>query len=96
MAVVRQSAGNLSASELAALGSGAPLLLPVPLPMYAADPPPVIGDSVSTVVDAAADLMAGAEHDPQSGQEWVRRVHGVDHAVSTLQDVYAAVLAART
>lgn len=94
-AVVGQSAGILSASELEALGSGAPLLQPVPLPLYANDAPPVVGDSVASVLDAATDLVSGATHDPQPGRQWVHRVHGVEHGVGTLLDVYGTVLAAR-
>lgn len=95
-AVVGQSAGILAASELEALGTGAPLVMPVPLPLYAAAPPPVLGDSVPTAADAVVALVSGTSaHDPSAGQEYVARVHGVDHAWASVQQTYERVLAAR-
>lgn len=94
-AVVGQAAGILSASELEALGSGAPLLVPVPLPLYAAEPPPVLGGDVDSVVELARALVAGEPHDPGPARAWVERVHGTAQAVVALCELYADVLAAR-
>ena len=94
-AVVGQAAGILSASELEALGSGTPLLVPVPLPLYAADQPPVLGGDVAGVVELARTLVAGGSHDPVPGRVWVERVHGAGRAVDTLEALYADVMASR-
>lgn len=94
-AVIGQASGILSASELEALGSGAPLLVPVPLPLYAADPPPVLGGDVEDVVEAARGLVEGAPHAAQTGRDWVTRVHGTTRAVDELCTLYADVVASR-
>ena len=95
-AVVGQSAGILSASELEALGTGAPLVVPVPLPLYAAAAPPVLGGGVQEAVDAVQDLLSGRlEHQPDRSREWVRATHGTARAVDTVTAVYRQVLAAR-
>ncbi len=95
-AVVGQSAGILAASELEALGSGAPLVMPVPLPLYAAAPPPVRGDSPQSATEAVVDLVTGtAAHDPTVGQRYVEAVHGVGPALATVLHTYERVLAAR-
>lgn len=97
-AVVGQAAGILSASELEAMGVGAPLLLPVGLPLYAGlshTPPPVIGDSPESVAEAAVALVDGAPHDPAAGRSWVHDEHGVELAVDRVAARYATVLAER-
>ena len=101
-AVVGQSAGILAASELEALGTGAPRVMPVPLPLYAAAPPPVLADSQSSAVEAVVGLVddprtgAGAAgHDASVGQDYVARIHGVGRAWASVVDTYAGVLAAR-
>lgn len=97
-AVVGQAAGILSASELEALGTGAPLLLPVELSLYAGrsrSAPPVTGGTPAAVAEAAVALVDGCPHDPAPGRTWVREEHGVDEAVDTLVATYAAVVAER-
>lgn len=92
-AVVGQSAGILSASELEAMGTGAPLVLPVGLPLYAESAPPVLGGTPAAAAEAVAALVAGTgAHDPEKGRRWVREQHGVDRAVDTVLGVYATVL----
>jgi hypothetical protein len=95
-AVVGQSAGILAASELEALGTGAPLVMPVPLPLYAAAAPPVLGDSPESATSAVVGLVTGTEtHDPAAGQRYVADLHGVGSALATVLDTYQRVLAAR-
>ena len=95
-AVVGQSAGILAASELEALGSGAPLVMPVPLPLYAAAQPPVLADSPSSAVEAVAALVADTTpHDPSVGRAGVARVHGVERSLSEVLETYGRVLARR-
>ncbi|MGX7824006.1 hypothetical protein ACTG9Q_02820 [Actinokineospora sp. 24-640] len=95
-AVVGQSAGILAASELEALAMGAPLVVPVGLPLYAASPPPVVGGSPADAVAAVVGLIDGSEpHDPRVGRAWVRAEHGIVSAVDTVAEVYRDVLAAR-
>lgn len=97
-AVVGQAAGILSASELEAMGTGAPLLLPTGLPLYAGlagTPPPVVGGSPAAVAEAAMALAGGASHDPAVGRAWVRDEHGVEQAVDTVAALYAAIVAER-
>jgi hypothetical protein len=98
-AIVGQAAGILSSSELEAMGTGAPLLMPVPLPLYAgltATPPPVLGQDVESVVDAA---VASLDHpDGQlasASRDWVTREHGVDAGLDRILAVHARVLAHR-
>lgn len=94
--VVGQSAGILAASELEALATGAPLVVPVSLPLYAATPPPVLGGSVSEAVEAVIGLLDGScPHDSEVTRRWVRDEHGVERAVDTVSETYRAVLAAR-
>jgi hypothetical protein len=94
--VVGQTAGILAASELEALATGAPLVVPVPLPLYAARPPPVLGGGPADAAAAVAAVLDGSEpHDPDVGRNWVRDVHGVAHAVDTVAAVHRAVVAAR-
>lgn len=94
-AVVGQAAGILSASELEALGTGAPLLMPAPMPLYADEAPPVLGGSPASVVEAAAALVGGEPHDAEAGRLWTARVHGVNLAVDHLLAIYADVISAR-
>jgi hypothetical protein len=95
-AVVGQSAGILSASELEAMGTGAPLVVPVPLPRYAASAPPVLGGGVQEAVDAVQDLLSGRqEHQPDRSRDWVRETHGTARGVDIVTAVYRHVLAAR-
>jgi hypothetical protein len=94
--VVGQSAGILAASELEALAVGAPLILPVRLPLYSAAPPPVAGGSVQDAVAAVAALLDGTQaHDSTGVRRWVRDTHGVERAVDTVAAVHRAVMAAR-
>jgi hypothetical protein len=94
-AVVGQSAGILAASELEALGIGSPLVMPVALPLYASDAPPVLGGDVETAVDAVDALVEGTPHDPEPGATYVARVHGVDRALDVVLRTYDDVLRAR-
>lgn len=94
--VVGQTAGILASSELEALAAGAPTVLPVALPLYADAPPPVLGGSRSDAVAAVVALLDGTQaHDPATGREYVRDVHGVARAVDTVAEVHRAVVAAR-
>jgi hypothetical protein len=95
-AVVGQAAGILSSSELEALGSGAPLLVPTALPHYADAPPPVLGTDPASVAEAARALLDGSlPHDPSAGRTWVADQHGTARGVATLREVYRAVVEAR-
>jgi hypothetical protein len=94
--VVGQAAGILAGSELEALATGAPLVVPVKLPLYSAAPPPVYGGSVADTVAAVVAIVDGAQpHDPAVARGYVRDVHGVERAVDTVAEVYRNVLAAR-
>lgn len=96
-AVVGQSSGILSASELEALASGAPLAIPTRLPLYAGSPPPVLGDDPESVADAVAEVVGDpALHTPNDGRAWVAQWHGTARGVETLRSLYDTVLAART
>jgi len=86
--VVGQSAGILAASELEALGSGAPLVVPVPLPLYDDVRPPVLGGDVESSVDVVRALLDGSAHDDAAARAWVAEHHGVDAATRTVADVY--------
>jgi len=95
-AVVGQAAGILSASELEAMGTGAPLVVPVELPLYAASAPPVVGGSVDGAVEAVVELLSGGlPHDPERVRGWVRDTHGTARGVDTVAAVYRRVVAAR-
>jgi hypothetical protein len=93
--VIGQSAGILAASELEALATGAPLVVPVPLPLYSATNAPVsitqtpaeTADQVRALLDDGGDATAR--------REWVRKHHGVVGAVDAVTTVYDSVLAAR-
>lgn len=92
--VIGQAAGILAASELEALAVGAPLVVPVQLPLYSA--PPVYGGSLDEGIAAVVALLAGElTHDPDAVRDWARRTHGVSRAVDTVDEVYRAVLAGR-
>ncbi|MFI7674925.1 hypothetical protein [Actinophytocola sp. NPDC049390] len=94
--VIGQTAGILAASELEALAAGAPLVTPVPLPLYDDVHPPVYGGSVAEAADAVRALLTGGEkHDPDAARAWVRDVHGVEQAVDTVARVHRDVVAAR-
>ncbi|MPZ81715.1 MAG: hypothetical protein GEV28_15455 [Actinophytocola sp.] len=97
--VVGQAAGILAASELEALAAGTPMVVPVPLPLYAAAPPPVLGGGIGGIGDAVAAVVASlagsVSHDPATVRQWVRDHHGVAHAVDTVAAVHRAVVAAR-
>lgn len=94
--VVGQTAGILAGSEVEALAMGAPVVVPVPLPLYAADPPPVAGGSVAEAVAAVAASVDGTRaHDEAGVRRWARDVHNVSIAVDTVAEVHRAVVAAR-
>ncbi|WP_199430650.1 glycosyltransferase [Qaidamihabitans albus] len=94
--VVGQAAGILAASELEALAAGSPLVVPVPLPLYSASPPPVLGGSVTEAADAVTALLDGSQpHDPDVARRWAREEHGVERAVDTVARVHRDVMAAR-
>ncbi|MEV1292953.1 hypothetical protein [Pseudonocardia sp. NPDC049635] len=92
--VVGQSAGILAASELEALAAGAPVVVPVPLPLY--DGPPVLAVEAETAADAVASVLDGTHpHDPAAVRGWTRAVHGVANAVDVVTDLYRKVLVER-
>lgn len=94
--VVGQAAGILAVSELEALAAGAPMVVPVPLPLYAETPPPVHGGGVDEAVEAAVALLDGSlAHEPEKVRQWVADHHGVDHAVDTVAAVHRDVVAGR-
>ena len=94
--VVGQAAGILSSSELEALGSGAPLVVPAPLVPADGSAPPVLGGDPATAADAARALVQGeVVHEPDAGRSWVESEHGVQRAVDVVATVYRRVVAAR-
>lgn len=99
--VLGQSAGILAASELEAIATGVPVVVGVPLPLYAEDPPPVHGGDVDggdvpAAADAVRALLDGSmAHDSTAARAWVADVHGVEHAVDTVARVHRDVVAAR-
>lgn len=94
--VVGQSGKILAGSELEALAAGAPVVVPVPLPLYSASPPPVLGGSVADAVDAVVAVLEGTQrHDAKVGRTWIRDEHGVERGVDTVAGVYQEVMAAR-
>jgi glycosyltransferase involved in cell wall biosynthesis len=94
--VIGQSAGILASSELEAMAAGAPLVVPVALPLYAATPPPVLGgDREAAVAGVRRVLDDPAAHDPEVGRRWVEAGHGVAGAYEVVAKVYEGVLAER-
>ena len=94
--VVGQNAGILAASELEALGIGAPVVITAELPLYADDPPPVVSCSPAEVGDVVASLLVATNaHDPRAGRSYVARVHGVEQSFDRVLNTYAAVLSDR-
>ncbi len=94
--VIGQTAGILAASELEAMATGAPLVVPVPLPLYTEVKPPVYGGGVAEAADAVRALIDGTEkHDAAATRAWVQDVHGVERAVDTVARVHRDVVAAR-
>ncbi|HKN98830.1 MAG TPA: hypothetical protein VJX10_17045 [Pseudonocardiaceae bacterium] len=95
-AVIGQTAGILATSEVEALAVGVPLVVPVPLPLYSVDPPPVLDGGLADATAAVAALLDGTQpHDPDAGRTWAREVHGVAQVVDTVAAVHRAVVAAR-
>ncbi|MEQ3551238.1 hypothetical protein WIS52_12220 [Pseudonocardia nematodicida] len=92
--VVGQSAGILAASELEALAAGAPVVVPVPLPLYG-DLPLSAVDAPEVADAVAAALERGERHDRDAVRRWTRDEHGVARAVDVVTDVHRGVLAAR-
>ncbi len=87
--VVGQAGGILSASELEAIGSGVPVVLPVPLPLYDDVQPPVLGGSPESAVEAAAAIVGGsAQHDGAAARDWVRAHHSPAQGVDLVSAVY--------
>ncbi len=94
--VIGQAAGILATSELETLAAGAPLVLPVPLPLYADTKPPVHGGTIADAVEATVALLAGdGAHDLATTRTWTRDHHGIEHAVDTVARVHREVMAAR-
>lgn len=94
--VVGQSAGIMAGSEVEALAAGAPLVMPVPLPLYAAYAPPVLGGGRAEAVAAVEAVLAGTEQpDPATSRAWVLANYGVEQAVDTVARIHRDVMAAR-
>jgi hypothetical protein len=94
--VVGQAAGILSSSELEALGSGVPLVVPAPLVPTMQAPAPVFGGDPASAAEATRALVHGeAGHDPLLARAWVEQVHGVQRAVDVVAEVYRGVVSAR-
>ena len=93
--VVGQSAGILAASELEALAAGAPLVVPVPLPLYPETDLPVSGADGPEGAVAKVRALLDDPGDASHRRDWVRSHHGVVHAVDTVTAVYDDVMAAR-
>jgi hypothetical protein len=95
--VIGQSAGILAASELEALATGAPVVVPVPLPLYFMTPPPVFSGTVDDAVEAVLALLDGSQpHDPDVVRNYTQEIHGVARAVDTVAKVHRDVMAARS
>lgn len=95
-AVVGQSAGILSASELEAMATGAPLAIPSSLALYADSAPPALGSDPASVTEAVVAVVTDPTlHDAARNRDWVARWHGTARAVDTVAAVYADVVAAR-
>jgi hypothetical protein len=91
--VVGQSSGILAASELEALGIGAPLLMTADHALYGDATPPVLDAAMTgpdDVVQAAALALAdpAATAQTQQGPAWVRQRHGVGPAVDRVLELY--------
>jgi hypothetical protein len=94
--VIGQTAGILAGSEIETLATGAPLVMPVSLPLYSAAPPPVLGGCAGDAVAAVLALLDGSQpHDPDVVRAYARNVHGVEPAVDTVARVHRDVMAAR-
>ncbi|MFC5285805.1 hypothetical protein ACFPM7_01965 [Actinokineospora guangxiensis] len=94
--VVGQSAGILASSELEAMAAGAPLVVPVPLPLYADSPPPVLGGDPDAAVAAVLRVLGDpGAHDPAAVRSWVAATHDVTGAYDVVAKVYEGVLADR-
>jgi len=95
-AVVGQSAGILSSSELEALGIGVPVYVALK-PGYYPDAPPVGGGAeawenpVAVANSLITDLSTG-NADPQAGPAWVARTHETELAYRTLASLYAELV----
>ncbi|WP_413453110.1 hypothetical protein [Georgenia sp. 1P01AC] len=89
---VGQSAGLLAMSELQALGIGVPTFIAHPLPTYPA-PPVLIGD-LGDAGDIARHVIAdpAARSAALNSPAWIRKHHGVEHAVARLRGIYRAAL----
>lgn len=95
-AVVGQSAGILSASELEAMATGVPLAVPAVLDLYADSAPPVLGTDPESVTAAVVDVVEDpARHDAARSRSWVEQWHGVGRCVDSLSVLYDSVLAGR-
>jgi hypothetical protein len=95
-AVVGQSAGILSASELEAMATGAPVAIPSSLALYADSAPPVLGsDPASVTEEVVAVVDDPALHDAATNRAWVERWHGTPRGVDAVAAVYDGVMAAR-
>jgi hypothetical protein len=94
--VVGQAAGILSASELEALGTGAPLAVPAPLTRYAGSAPPVYGSSPRSVAEVVSALLDGsAAHDPEATRAWVAGHHSPAGGVDLLVATYRRIMGQR-
>ena len=95
-AVVGQSAGILSSSELEALGIGVPVYAALK-PGFYPDAPPVGGgtgawDNPAAVADAlVADLAAGTAATP-AGPAWIARTHETELAYQRLAALYPTLV----
>jgi hypothetical protein len=93
--VMGQAAGILATSELETLAAGAPLVLPVTLPLYA-DTTPVYGGSIADAVAVTLALLDGSQpHSLAATRRWTRDHHGIEHAVDTVARVHRQVMALR-
>ena len=95
-AVVGQSAGILSASELEAMATGAPLAVPASLDLYADSAPPVLGSDPASVTEAVVAVVTDpSTHDASVSRHWVEQRHDTGRGVDTVSAVYERVVAAR-
>jgi glycosyltransferase involved in cell wall biosynthesis len=92
--VIGQAGGILSASELEAIGSGVPVVVPVPLPLYDAVRPPVFGDSPESAAEAAVAVVEGTlTHDGAAARAWVEQQHRPGLGVDIVSEVYDGLAA---